>query len=78
MKHERKMILGINERKILKFLTEHEELSTMEIGSLVYGFPVKTGTKEDSSTYRSLRLLEKKGFVQSSHYMTWKKTEKKV
>jgi len=58
--------LGPNQKKIMQILKEHDELSTIEIATLVFGRPVKYKTKEYYSTHRSLEKLRKRNLVVST------------
>jgi len=58
--------LGPNQRRILKILEEHGQLSAIEIASLVFEKPVEYKTKEYFSTHRSLQLLKKKHLLVST------------
>ncbi len=55
--------LSKNQKIMMKFLEVKPEMTTKELAELVFGKPVEYKTKEYSSVSRSLRSLEKQGFV---------------
>jgi DNA-binding MarR family transcriptional regulator len=56
--------LSKNQKLILQFLGVKPEMTTKEIAEMVFGKPVEYKTKEYSSVNRSLRALERQGYVQ--------------
>ena len=60
-------------RKTIEILIENPNLTTKEIAERLYNKSIAYGTKEYSSTSRTLRSLEKKRLVKSTpRELTWK------
>jgi DNA-binding MarR family transcriptional regulator len=56
--------LSKNQKLILQFLRVKPEMTTKELAEMVFGKPVEYKTNEYSSINRSLRSLERQGYVQ--------------
>ena len=71
--------LSKNQKKILEMLEIKPEMTAREIAEMLFGKLVKYKSKEYSSVYRSLKSLEKKGYIQRVHVqLRWKKKEQMV
>jgi len=71
--------LSKKQKKILEILEVKPEMTTREIAEMIHGRLIECRTKEYSSINRSLRSLEKQGFIQRVFIqLRWKRKSHSV
>ena len=71
--------LSKNQKRILDMLDIKPEMTTKEISEMLFGKLVKYKSKEFSSTYRSLKSLEERGYLKRVHVqLRWRKQDQRL
>jgi DNA-binding MarR family transcriptional regulator len=68
--------LSKNQKEILEMLEIQPEMTAREIAEMLFGKIVMYKSHEYSSVFRSLKSLEKKGYIQRVHVqLRWRKKD---